>query len=148
MNFITESSSAVFVDSMISDLDSCILKSDCEIVDVKYEYEKWSPGDIVLKFKNLDQPSRLILNEVNWPGWQYEICNQNGTCRQNKDSQISKSFLLNANLEPNDIRIRFFYETPGMIYAWALFYTGIVLLIMSTLYISKIRVNCRGNVFK
>ena len=148
MNFITESSSAVFVDSMISDLDSCIIKSDCEIVDAKYEYENWSPGDIILKIKNLDQPSKIILNEVNWPGWKYEICNQNGTCRQYKDSQISKSFLLNANLKPNDISVRFFYETPGMIYAWVFFYTGIVLLVMSTLYISKIRVNYREIVLK
>jgi hypothetical protein len=88
--------------------------------------------------------ARLILNEVNWPGWKYEACNSMGACRTISVSQNSNNFLLNANLEPDDVSVKFFYETPGMIYAWFLFYFGALLLIFMAVYASKTKINFRG----
>lgn len=144
MDFISKSSTAVFVESDIDDVNLCISKENCRFLDYKYEYSKWSAGEIVLKISDLNKPAKLILNEVNWPGWKYESCNLMGACRTISVSQNSNNFLLNANLEPDDVSVKFFYETPGMIYAWFLFYFGALLLVFMAVYASKTKINFRG----
>jgi hypothetical protein len=144
MDFIAKSSTAVFVESDINDVNLCISKENCRLLDYKYEYSKWSAGEIVLKLSDLNKPAKLILNEVNWPGWKYEACNSMGACRTISVSQNSNNFLLNANLEPDDVSVKFFYETPGMIYAWFLFYFGALLLVFMAVYASKTKINFRG----
>lgn len=143
MNFITKSSTAVFVESDSNDLNLCIAKDICRFLDYKHEYLKWSAGEIVLKINELNKPAKIILNEVNWPGWKYEACNAMGACRKVSVSQNSNDFLLNANLERDDVSIKFFYETPGMIYAWYLFYIGTLLLVLVAVYASKFRIYFR-----
>jgi hypothetical protein len=141
MNFLAEPSTAVFVASDNNDLNLCISKETCGFIDYKFEYLKWSAGEIVLKINDVDKPAKIILNEVNWPGWKYEACNVTGDCRKVSISQNSNDFLLNANLERDDVSIKFFYETPGMIYAWYLFYIGILSLVLIIFYASKVRIN-------
>ena len=97
-----------------------------------------------MKISEVNKPAKLILNEVNWPGWKYESCNSMGACRILSVSQNSNNFLLNANLEPDDVSVKFFYETPGMIYAWFLFYFGALLLVFMAAYASKTKINFRG----
>jgi tricarballylate dehydrogenase len=43
-----------------------------------------------------------------------------------------------------NLGVKFFYETPGMIYAWFLFYFGALLLVFMAVYASKTKINFRG----
>ena len=79
----------------------------------------------------MNEPAQIIINEVNWPGWKYEVCDVKGICIKEMVSQNSDQILLSAALKENDLTIRFFFETPGMKYAWTLFYAGIILLLMA-----------------
>jgi len=131
MNFISRESSAIFVETSITEIDTCLVKNDCKIINAEYEYQQWKPGEISIKVTKLNEPAQIIINEVNWPGWKYEVCDTKGICIQKAVSQNSEQILLSTVLKENDLNIRFFFETPGMKYAWTLFYAGIILLLIS-----------------
>ena len=131
MNFISKESAAIFFETSIADIDACLVKNDCKKINAEYEYTQWQPGEITIKVTNLNEPAQIIINEVNWPGWKYEVCDVKGICIKEMVSQNSDQILLSAALKENDLTIRFFFETPGMKYAWTLFYAGIILLLMA-----------------
>ena len=131
MQYLSNPSSAVFTDQAINNYDQCFIDNQCNKIDIKYQYEIWKPGEIVIGLNDTKSNSTIIINEVNWSGWKYETCKSDNDCRTSIVKQDPNSILLGGKIEEDDRSIRFYYETPYMKISWFLFYLGIALLVIA-----------------
>ena len=133
IRFLQEKSQVKFFDSAKDKVDICFIQENCETSQVEYEFVKYSPGNFEINFSKLDSPKRIVVNEIGWKGWQALGCDNFGKCIGLAIGDEDVNLLLNAEVPAGIQSIEFRYITPGLNYAWLIFWSTVFFVILLTI---------------
>ena len=133
IRFLQEKSQVKFFDSAKDKVDICFIQENCETSQVEYEFVKYSPGNFEINFSKLDSPKRIVVNEIGWKDWQALGCDNFGKCISLAIGDEDVNLLLNAEVPAGIQSIEFRYITPGLNYAWVIFWSTVFFVILLTI---------------
>jgi hypothetical protein len=104
----------------------CIDEGAC--VESGLEVTQWSPGRIFVKVPDASS-SRVVVNEVAYPGWVATICVDN-ECSTSDVGADADSFFMSAVVPDGPSTVEFSYQTPFRAWSWWLFAGGLLIVIL------------------
>ena len=87
---------------------------------------------------NLLGPTKVVVNEIGWKGWSARACDANLKCSVLKVENQDKELLLNVVVPAGTRFLTFEYVTPGLNYAWIIFWVTVLITIINVSYSRKV----------
>ena len=131
IHFLKKESSLIFMDPGIQSVDECLANNSCNDKNLKFEFIKYSPGNISVEVEPLNQELKVAINEIGWRGWHVDSCDVNLVCKSVKVSDQEEDLLLSAVIPPRTTKIVFEYRTPYLIHSWVIFYLTLIFIVFN-----------------
>ena len=139
IQFLQEKSQVRFFDSSTDLVDACFIQENCDANLIDYEFVSYSPGDFKINFSKINSPLRIVVNEIGWNNWQALGCDNTGNCINLEIGKQDSNILLNAEVPEGIQSIEFKYITPGMKYAWIIFWSTLFFVISSVIFSKRLK---------
>jgi uncharacterized membrane protein YfhO len=88
---------------------------------------------------DLVEPTKVVVNEIGWKGWSAKACDSNLNCSIVKVENQDKELLLNAVVPAGTRSLIFEYVTPGLKYAWIIFWVTVLATVVNIIYALKVK---------
>jgi hypothetical protein len=135
ISFLQKKSQVKFLNSGETSVDLCFVNNNCEFKDVEYNFSEYNPGSFKINLLENIAPSRIVINEIGWNGWNARGCVSVNQCVDLDIGKQDNNLLLNALIPGGVTSLEFNYVTPGLKNAWIIFYLTIVFVVSMTLLI-------------
>jgi hypothetical protein len=147
ISFLQEKSQVKFLNSEESSVDLCFVESKCEFKDTEYNFSEYSPGSFKINLLEDIGPTRIVINEIGWNGWNAKGCVSVNQCVDLDVGKQDDNLLLNALIPAGVTSLEFNYVTPGLKNAWIIFYLTIIYVAGMTLLI-QLNITLRRGLYK
>jgi hypothetical protein len=137
IQFLQEKSQVRFIEISTDKVDDCIIQENCETYQKDYEFDGYSPGNFKIDLSKINSPIRIVVNEIGWNNWQALGCDNIGNCINLEIGKQDTNILLNAEVPAGIQSIEFKYITPGLKYAWIIFWSTLFFVILSVIFSKK-----------
>jgi hypothetical protein len=134
ISFLQKGSAVIFLNNSLPYADDCFVSKVCELKKVTYEYVNYSPGNFKIKIDDLVEPTKVVVNEIGWKGWSAKACDANLNCSVIKVENQDKELLLNAVVPVGTRFLTFEYVTPGLKFAWIIFWVTFLATLINIIY--------------
>jgi hypothetical protein len=126
ISFLQEKSQVKFLNSEETSVDLCFVNSNCEFKDMEYNFSEYNPGAFKINLLENIGPTRIVINEIGWNGWNARGCVSVNQCVDLDIGKQDDNLLLNALIPAGVKSLEFSYLTPGIKNAWIIFYLTII----------------------
>ena len=140
ISFLQKGSAAIFLKISLPFVDDCFINKDCEPREITYDFVSYSPGNFKIRMNGLDEPTKVVINEIGWKGWSARACDANSKCSVLKVGNQDKELLLNVVVPAGTKFLTFEYVTPGLKFAWITFWVSVLITVLNVIYAPKVRI--------
>jgi len=137
IKYLEKESNLMFLDSKILSVDQCLANASCSESRLDHKFKEYLPGKIFVEMEPLKQDFRIAINEIGWRGWKVTSCDEQGNCQESEVSKQEDDLILSSLIPANTSSIIYEYKTPYLIQAWALFYSTLVLIFITSFILNK-----------
>ena len=135
--YLEKESNLLFLNPKILSVDQCLANASCSESRLDYKFKEYLPGKIFVEMEPLKQDFRIAINEIGWRGWKVTSCEEQGNCQESEVSKQEDDLILSSLIPANTSSIIYEYKTPYLIQAWALFYSTLVLILITSFMLNK-----------
>ena len=139
IQFLQEKSQVRFIEISTDKVDACIIQENCETYQKDYEFVGYSPGNFNINLSKINSPLRIVVNEIGWSHWEALGCDNIGNCINLEVGEQDSNMLLNAEVPAGIQSIEFKYITPGLKYAWIIFWATLFFVISSVIFSKRLK---------
>jgi hypothetical protein len=140
ISFLQLESAVIFLKTSSPFVDDCFINKVCEKEEVTYDFVSYSPGNVEIRMNDLLEPTKVVVNEIGWNGWSARACDSNLKCSvlivENQDREL----LLNVVVPAGTRFLTFEYVTPGLNYAWIIFWVTLLITVINVTYSRKVKI--------
>jgi hypothetical protein len=138
ISFLQQGSAAIFIKTSSPFVDGCFTSKVCETEEIIYDFISYSPGNFKIRMNDLLEPTKVVVNEIGWKGWSARACDANLKCSVLKVENQDKELLLNVVVPAGTRFLTFEYVTPGLNYAWIIFWVTVLITIINVSHSRKV----------